>query len=265
LGSLHRDGKDVPLQFEADGTYAREFVAGEWMANRQFNVRIVDLSNHCSADTLLVVEGLTPTPTPGRDCYITIEHVVVHVGEPIVVEGHGLTPGGRGFGLGSLQRDGKDIALSFSEDGMFRYEVIAEEWMFSEDWQRERKYVDVGVLLQDAAANCSAAWLVRILMTDWSPPAGSCWIRLTPQSAKSGDSVLLEGGGFQPNGTGHGLSQLEPYLNGTIDDQKFDDEGRLSRLLHLWWRAGEGLVEIIDDSDVNPHPCYAFTVVTVTP
>jgi hypothetical protein len=121
FGSLHRDGQDVPLQFEADGTYTRQFVAGRWMANRSFNVRIVDLSNNCSTDTTLVVDGVEPTPSRSDGCSITIDHVLPRVGERFVVEGHGLTPSGKGSGLGELQPDGRDVPLTFSSTGTYRF------------------------------------------------------------------------------------------------------------------------------------------------
>jgi hypothetical protein len=250
LGSLHHDGQDVPLQFEADGTYTREFVAGAWMANRQFNVRIVDLTNDCSTETILVVESAKPTPSPGRDCYISIDHVLPRVGERFVVEAHGLTPGGHGYGLGELQSDRDDVPLTFSGDGTYRYVATAESWML-EPW-----HGTLIIRIRDSASNCLAQWVVEVHPADWVPDPG-CWVSVTPSTGRYGDVLDLDAGGFEPNGAGDGLWEVDPGLSSAL--LGFDAAGELHRPLNVTWREGEGIVSI------NDGTCQAMTVATAVP
>jgi hypothetical protein len=251
LGSLHHDGQDVPLTFDSDGTYSREFGAGEWMANRQFNVRIVDLTNNCSTETILVVESAEPTPRPGHDCYISIDHVLPRVGERFVVEAHGLTPGGNGYGLGVLQPDGKDIPLAFSSKGTYRFEGVAKDWMVGEGVVR----------IHDTSARCNAFWVMHPFPADYVPPSQACWITVTPASSKSHTYVQIDGGGFTPNETWAGLQQLDGDLQPGLFET--DSAGEIRHPLFLWWHDGEGIVEI--GGPANGTPCIVTTFVTAVP
>jgi len=249
LGDLHKDGKDVPITFDADGTYEREFVAGEWMTHRQFDVWIEDLTDHCSAREAFRVGGATPTPTPGRNCYVSMPHVLVRIGERFVVEGHGLTPRGRGHGLGLLMPDRKDIALQFNADGTFRYEAIAAPWML--------ELMD-GLMIADITdpdARCNADWWFRVLPADWIPDT-PCSITLGSATGRYRDEIHVKGTGFSPHGSGFGFTEIDPAHGTAL--LTFDELGNLDWNISVTWREGEGLVAVQD----GDSPCNALAVLT---
>jgi hypothetical protein len=55
LADLHRDGRAVPLVFDADGAFVREFTAGGWMAGTH-DIWIIDAFSGCTARTSLRID-----------------------------------------------------------------------------------------------------------------------------------------------------------------------------------------------------------------